>query len=180
MYSHTYVSIVLLLHAYTHECTPATMCGFEETSMKWISSFGFTPLSKQTTEKRPKNTPENTSEQSTQIVRGTTTSFCKPPQTPVSNATTVTINKPSQLSITTVAGEPPFVRNDLSTCNSERLGKLSVDDKIWLSKYAFYALHELLIKLKFYFQRALCAICFYPRKPLHWNSGYAPVNDAFN
>ena len=112
--------------------------------MKRMSSFGFTPLSKQTTEKRPKNTPENTSKQSAQIVWGTTTSFCKPPQTPVSNATTATINEPSQLSITTVAGEPPFVRNDLGTYNSERLRKLSVNEKIWLPKYALYAhaLHE--------------------------------------
>ena len=116
--------------------------GFEETSMKQMSSFGFTPLSKQTTEKRPKNTPENTSEQSAQIVRGTTTSFCKPPQIPVSNDTTVTINKPPQLSITT--GKLPFIRNDLGTYNSERLRKLSVDDQICLLKYALHAhtLHE--------------------------------------
>ena len=63
----------------------------EETSMKRLSSFGFTPLSKQMTEKRHKNTPENTSKQSTQIVWGTAISFCEPPQNPVSNATTFTI-----------------------------------------------------------------------------------------
>ena len=36
---------------------------------------------------------------------------------------------PSQLSITTVAGEPPFVKDDLGTTNSKRLRKLFVDDK---------------------------------------------------